>query len=56
VPGSAPAPADDYGCVTEQVLLRLHAGAAAVLDDLVEPTGAESCTQLITAALHYHLG
>jgi hypothetical protein len=36
--------------------VRLHAGAAAVLDDLVEQAGADSRTQLITAALRYHLG
>jgi hypothetical protein len=41
---------------TVPVEIRLHARAAAVLDDLVEQTGADSRTQLITVSLRYHLG
>jgi hypothetical protein len=41
---------------TVPVEIRLHARAAAVLDDRVDQTGADSRTQLITAALRYHLG
>jgi hypothetical protein len=37
------------------VEIRLHARAAAVLDDLVEQTGADSRTQLITAVLRRRL-
>ena len=36
--------------------LQLVIDNQALLDDLVEQTGADSRTQLITAALRYHLG
>jgi hypothetical protein len=41
---------------TVPVEIRLNGPRIAVLDDLVEQTGIDSRTQLITAAFRYHLG